>query len=631
MANTHSKRMTLLALKSTFIAIIVASMIMIFYVLFIAVSAMVFVEVWVFEKILVPSILVVIAFLFLAWYGFGRNSIVASIFCSIFFISLTVLIPVMKYPNSIGVYGPWDSLAHYSFSEWIALYGRIPQNDELYYSSQYGFHPGNGLLPATLFLMSSIPLGWSMNIVLLASYITYVALFYIIVKYLAVYSIFTKSSVNKSMNAFLLLMAIFSLMLFPPYYGGVELSYAFSAFIVYLIVTMFYLRPMQHASTLFGKSLTFLIVFIGLLLTHYSTATIIILLTGLLMMYFLVQHFRGRSVYGFHILLSIIVIYMLHEIFSDVILYSQTVEGALRRLISLYIWELEQYKKATETHAYLSLFDLIRYLLASYTKAVVLFVLAVLEILLWLFSLKFARLKISNSVPKYLILLQLFTLLTWFAGYLGVGSFLSGGRCLMILQIFIGLNALGILLSVSSLKEHVRDFTASRSSRVRAFLQYLIAIAIIVFGVLSNHGLYILNQTLKYHEESYFLTGTGVVNDFPLEAMHFVNNYGSNGVVFLSIQPYITFGYSDLLWNISKMPKHGFILAGDFPEDAVERINSLMESKTNTIIPMPTVDNIVAGGKLGLRSYYIKPFETLSQKAALIYNNKYYTLFISYT
>lgn len=597
------------------------------YMLFISSEANVFVDLWVFETITLQAMTFLIILLLLSFLCFRCNALSACLFYSVACLSSLILTPIMKYPNSIMMYGAWDSLAHFSFSKWILENGYIPTNNELFYSSQYGFHPGNGLLPSFMSLATLLPIGLSVNFILIVCYATYVIIFYAILKILIMQPKSRGVYLWNNVTLYLLLVLVFSMMFFPPHYGGVEIAYPFVALAIYGFTKIYCLGQTQSGSKSPKNSLILLVAFTGLLLTHFSTATILTQFVILLLPFlFLVPYFRKRGIYGYAALLNFFVIYMAYELFVDIMPFSETLSGAFKRFITLYVSELESYFIALRNHPYMSFPDFLRYIFANYTKLVVLFLFAFIQLFVTLFS--FIRLKNKNQIPSYrayLFLFQSVALISWFIGWFGVGNFFSGGRCIMLLQIFVSLNLTDLLLD-SLHKNRCLNIKFSSSKHFIEFLLVGVAVvSIIIFGLIANFGLYNLNPSLVYSGESYKLTGNGVVNDFPIRAMCFLNNYSSPNVTFVSIQPYVTFGYSDLLWNVNKVPRHGYVFAGDFPDDVTEKVNSILQSRTKTIVPLPTRDDIIAG-KLGLKSYYLEPFRRVNAITSLVYNNEYYVL-----
>jgi len=144
------------------------------YLLFVAWNSSPFINVWPLEGILWETVVAAIAIVTLSWMLFqSRASIIVPLITLAF---LVVVVPVFKYPNALSIIGPGDSTAHFSFAKWIIVNGHVDTAGNVFYYDQYGYHPGNGIIPATLSLISSINLGWSMNAVLIAIYSAYMLL-----------------------------------------------------------------------------------------------------------------------------------------------------------------------------------------------------------------------------------------------------------------------------------------------------------------------------------------------------------------------------------------------------------------------------------------------------------------------
>jgi hypothetical protein len=152
-------------------------------------------------------------------------------------------------------------------------------------------------------------------------------------------------------------------------------------------------------------------------------------------------------------------------------------------------------------------------------------------------------------------------------------------------------------------------------------------IIIIIFGLISNFNLYPLGPTLAYNGETYQCTGCGVISPYVYSSLSFLYRYSSPNVTFITLSPYVTFGYSDLLWDINKFPKHGSVSAGTLPEEAVNTVISLLKNGQNMIIPIYLTDKL--SGRPGLKSFYKEPLNVLMTNSSMIYNNQYYSLFFS--
>lgn len=595
-----------------------------------------FVDLWVFEDCLFETILFFVLLLLLSMLCFSEINSSCLFFC-IITICLLINIPVIKYNNPLGIYGVWDSIAHYSFSKWILYQGCIPTKDEVLYSRYYGFHPANGLLPAILSIVSFIPLGFSMNITLMICYTTYIVVLVMLLKTLKVGNFFkaVRPKDEKLLN-YLITTMLFSIMFFRPYYGGSEITYAFVSLILYYIIAanLTYISETSDITLSQKNVIVLLFLYLGLLITHFSTATIFasFILVFILLKLF-VPSLKKISSHGRALFMAFFVIYLAYELFVDILPFGLTLKQAFERLSILYFSELEHAKRSLEIHQYLSYFDLVIFLVGSYPKTVFLFILAVFQIPLMFLVFK---IKIKNSanhsiITKLLLSLELLSLLCWFISYVGVGSFLSGERVLMLLQIFISLNLFYSYYLISN--NHFFVFNdenkltvnypmrGSHLNLTKRVLLGMFCIFVIMFGIISNFGLYWLTPTLKWGDESYKLCSNGVVSIIPLTTLYFLqNHYGD--ILFVSVEQYISFGYADLLWNVTKYS----ISAGDTPDEVLVTIKSVLSSKHKIVIAIATADNVVPG-KLGLKSFYLEPNRYLLENAQAIYTNHHFVLY----
>ncbi|MEM1510747.1 MAG: hypothetical protein QW096_12850, partial [Thermofilaceae archaeon] len=163
-------------LKHLLYVFMILAIVMVYVTTIALIKYEVFVDTWPLNNIVIETIAFSIVIGLLSTQTFYTNRAII-LFTYIIMVAMVIYLPLLKYPNDLWLYGPWDSSAHYSFALWVAEKGYVPVNNELFYSDQYGHHPGNGLLPAILNAISQLnPLSVSMSIVLLASYITYATL-----------------------------------------------------------------------------------------------------------------------------------------------------------------------------------------------------------------------------------------------------------------------------------------------------------------------------------------------------------------------------------------------------------------------------------------------------------------------
>jgi len=575
------------------------------YLLFVIWNSSPFIDVWSLEGILWETFVVVIAIAMFSWLLFqSRASTIVPLILLSF---LAVIIPALKYPNALDIIGPGDSVAHFSFAKWIIVNAHVDTAGNLYYSDPYGYHPGNGIIPATLSLVSSINLGWGMNAVLVAIYSAYMLLLLT-----ALETVEYHVNRNISVVEVLWLIAIFTLSInLPVYYGGVELGYVYAASILYILVKWFN----SSKAVFIKKSLTALLIFMGLILTHLSTAVIVVVYILTTVIALLITGFVDRVVKSRRIsrdlLLAVLMmsIFITYEIYVDVILFSNTLEEALRRIYLLYIMELEVASKALEVKG-MTLADLLQYLVSFYAKNIIVLGLIFIHTIVLLFKWRFLT---SNEKVAALLLFASYP--TWLIGWAGVGSFLAGGRALSVICFLL---ALSIALTYKKLYRRL----IKKGSLA-------ISLVLIVLGFATNFGLPFM-PTIKGGEDLYIYPtfSQGGFSDYALHPVAYISSYSTPIFPqFLCLQQYIGFGLCDLMWHSPRIPRHGAIAPKiTSPETIIEIIKNYLGK--NVIVPQPLRDRIIPG-PIGYHSLYKKPFQFLSNSGrALVYNNGLYTLFL---
>lgn len=601
--------------RTRYIAFILLFLSLFGYMAALSSKATAFTDAWIFSDNIAETLAFLIALLILSYFIFEKD-VPRAIFFSTIFVSFIVLIPLVKHYSPIKIYTTYDSLAHYSFSKWIMEFGYVPADDELYYSNTYGFHPGNGVLPASISLVTSIPLDYAMNILLIASYVSYLAVFYITLK---IINFGIEKNNNSNLN-YILLIAAFSAMYFFSQYCGGSISYSMTAIISYCI-----LKEAFSDKTGRNDSSLFLLSFIGLLLTHFSTAVIIsffllvlvaisVLLLQLQKMC-LLRTITNKALLIFTLLMS-------YELFLDVFLFHSTIKGAFNNLYSRFMLEAVEAERALIRHPSLSTFDLVRYLVATQSKVVFVWVIAFIQLMIvFIMFLKFSREDEILRLKK-LTILQLISMSLYVVTYPGVASFEGSKRLLFLLQIFLVAN---IIYTILLIKKNKCAYNGDENSFKR-FLITMLMVPVIIVNFIASFNLYPIGPTLYYNKESYKVEYSDAVSVHRYAAIMFVQNYASQNIYFVTLSSYITFGYSDLLWNVNKIPKHDFIDAGPMPDDTVNTVTSLIMNQHNIIIPMISSPRLL--GRPGLKSYYLKPLNVLSTMTSMIYNNKHFSLFI---
>ena len=586
-----------------FVFVLLIAITLFFYFLWVILNARPFIDVWPLEGILWETIAILTVILIFSLASFRKEAFVAvSLTIQVF---LVVTIPVLKYSNALNIVGPWDSVAHFSFAKWIVVNGYVDTAGHIFYADQYGFHPGNGVIPATLSLVTSISLSWSMNFLLIIIYLTYMLLLLATLN-----TVGTDRDGGNAVKS-LWLLAVFTLTVYlPVYYGGVELGYVYAAGYLYALIRQLSRDEVTSVRTM----LILFLVFLGLLATHLSTSIIIVtymLVTSLILLIVDGRIVRGRISRSVVVLtLLIVATFAAYEIYVDVSLFGVTFSGALHRLYSLYVRELEVASRAVEAIG-LTFLDLVQHLISFYAKNItILGVIFVHTVALW------AKWRYLNPREKIIALLLFASYPTWVIGWAGVGSFLAGGRSL-------GLISFLLALSLALTYEKLYKILIKNGS-------ILLPLILIVFGFVVNFGLPLM-PTIRAGEDvyTYSVFSQGGFSDYALHPVAYTSSYSADtSPRFLCLQPYITFGLCDLMWQTPKIPKHGFIAPRvTSPETILELIKNYLDRYV--VVPQPLRDRLLPG-PIGYHNLYERSYRFLIEKArALIYNNGNYVLFLS--
>jgi hypothetical protein len=584
------------------IIILLITLILALYLMFLTWNSSSFIDVWPLRGIFWETIVVIAAITLLSYLLFdSRASVIIPLITQAF---LVVVLPVLKYPNALNITGPWDSTAHYSFANWIIVNGRVDTAGILCYSDQYGYHPGNGIVPASLSLLSSITLGWSMNIVLIVIYTGYILFILATLK-----SFGWLKSESIDIRRSLLLLAILTLSIqLPVYYGGVEIGYIYAGGILYAFI-----RLMRRKEDVFKSIILVLVIFWGLLITHFSTAVIMLaymliivsmLITAKLFSKTGIPGITPKVMIPTFMMLSAFVIY---EIYSDIFLFTGVAREAIRILYSLYIREIQVAKTAMETRG-LSFSDLVQYLVSYYAKTII--VLTLIFIHTIGLSIRWRSL---NRDEKMLALLLFASYPTWIIGWAGVGSFMVGSRAFSLICFLFSIS-----LAITYEKLHGLLIKSGRL----AFPLFLI-----VLGFVANFGLPFMPIIRAGGDTyTYAVFSQGGFSDYVLHPVVYVSSYVGDSS-FLCLSPYITFGLCDIMWQTPKIPKHGSISPSVLsPEGIVDIVRNYLGKQA--IIPQPLRESLIPG-LIGYRSLYKKTFYFLLENGkALIYSNSFYILFL---
>jgi len=573
------------------------------YLLFLAWKSSPFIDLWPLGGIFWETAIVIIVVSLLSYMLFkNRSSVIITLITEVF---LVVVIPVLKNPNMLNLTGPWDSVAHFSFSKWIITNGHVDTTGNLFYSNQYGYHPGNGIIPASLSLLSSITLGWSMNAVLITIYTGFILFILVTLK-----SLGRLKSESVDIRRNLWLTAIFTLSISPAvYYGGVEIGYIYAGGILYALI-----RWMKRKDDIFRSILLMLLIFLGLLITHFSTAVIMLAYILIIASMSIVAKLFNKKtdIVGINlrvimpafVMLSAFVIY---EIYSDVSLSAGVARVAIRILYSLHIQEIQVAKTAMETKG-LTFSDLVQYLISWYAKIII--VVALIFIHTIELSIRWRSL---NHDEKMLALLLFASYSTWIIGWAGVGSLLTGSRAFSLICFLLS-------TSLAMTYEKLYGFLTKTC-------RFVFPLFLIVLGFIANFGLP-FQPIIRVGDETYTYTtfSQGGFSDYVLHPTTYVSSY-SSGSSFLCLSPYISFGLCDIMWQTQKIPRHGSITPeANSPDSILELIKSY--SNRDVTVPIPIRDRIIPG-LIGYHSLYDRPlYFLLGNGRALIYNNGLYVLFL---
>ncbi|MEM4004237.1 MAG: hypothetical protein QXM43_01230 [Desulfurococcaceae archaeon] len=150
---------------------------------------------------------------------------------------------------------------------------------------------------------------------------------------------------------------------------------------------------------------------------------------------------------------------------------------------------------------------------------------------------------------------------------------------------------------------------------------------IISFNFICNYGLTIFLRPYRFEGQTVYVNShNGALTSLVLLSVKFTDNFIGKDVKFICMQPYIPYGYCDLMWNTSKIPSHGHITIGLKYEDAINVIDSILKNRGKYIFPLPLKEGIVPA-YLEYESYYLKPFHyLLLQGGCLFYSNGFYSL-----
>jgi hypothetical protein len=565
------------------------------------------VEEWLLKNIWFETILIISLIYFHAFVLFKRLTTIL-IFISFLYISIVVILPVLLIDNTIKIFGPWDSSAHYSFAKYIIIYGHIPWQG-LYYSYEYLYHPGSGLLPSILSLINFIDLALNMWIILFVAQYLYLLFIIVSIRYVL------GSDLERITWSNVMLIVAFSLLILAPspYYGGTELGHLFLPILLYSIITYLFATKINKQITLIN-----LIAFLGLLSTHLSTATILVL--GLLFSasaILVISHFHTsyfvffKRLSYFAFIFTIIIIF--YEAFADLILFSSLINPIPRILSSLFVREVYLVQRATTSGRY-SYVEILQYVLSNNFKMIVLIIASTIYLIVVLST----RVWKKEDRVKYLLFVvfvaSLFPL--WVLLWMASGELLTIGRTRAIYTFFL---ILGLVQLVSR---------AKIGKKIQMIVIAIINFILYIIGFISAFNLP-FQPLLKSGNETFVLPlwSQGGITDYALHPILYLRTYNRD-TPFLCLQPYTGFGLCDMLWFSPKIPSRGFIVPEIMGSQSIISLLSPYMGKS-VIVPQPLRDKLLPS-PIGSLSIYEKPYVYLLYNGSgIIYNNGLYTLIVT--
>ena len=555
-----------------------------------------------FETILVISLIYSVVFIFF------KKLTIMLIFILFFYISIVVILPVLLIDNTIKILGPWDSAAHYSFTKYIMVYGYIPTQG-LYYSYEYLYHPGNGLLPAILSLFNFLDLALNMRVILFIAQYLYLLFIIISIKYVL------GSNLKRINWSIVLLIEAFLILFFAPspYYGGTELGHLFLPILLYSIIANLLASKINKQIILIN-----LIAFIGLLSTHLSTASILVLwllLSSLAI--FVLSHFHAcyfvffKRLGFFAFIFTIIMIF--YEAFVDLILFGSLLNPIPRILSSLFVREVYLVQRAVASGRY-SYEEILQYVLSNNFKMIVLIIASTIYLIVVLST----RVWKKEDRVKYLLFVifvaPLFPL--WVLLWMASGELLAIGR---VRAIYIFFLILGLVQLVSR---------AKIGKKIQMIVIAIISFILYIIGFISAFNLP-FQPLLKSGNEAFVPTlwSQGGITDYALHPILYLRTYNRD-TPFLCLQPYTGFGLCDMLWFSPKIPSRGFIAPEIIGSQSIISLLSPYMGKS-VIVPQPLRDKLLPS-PIGSPSIYEKPYVyLLHYSSGIIYNNGLYTLIVT--
>jgi hypothetical protein len=558
---------------------------------------------WPLKGILIETIVTHLLLIILAYMLLHNNISVVTLAITIQ-IFLVGVIPVLRYHNELFMVSPWDSVAHYSFAKWIIEKGHIDTASTLYYiqTGQYAFHPGIEILPATLSILTTLDLGISMNTIWFTSYISYALALIATIKYLG--HPFSKRLRNVNITLFIT-TAIMLIVRISPTYGGSELGYAYLGPFLYLVINI--IHGTRENKNLKRQYIAPMLMFLGLLVTHFATVSIALLS---LILYLIVSSMIDKKVSQRTtalLAISLLIIYSMYEVFIDILLFKAPIQIFIKTFQSLYVVETPLLEARMRRG--LTIEDLLLYVVSTETKTLILFGTSIIY-----FALLFIRGRNKlKHIEKSIAVFLLASYLLWIPAWMAQGTLIGGARIIPLLSFLL------ILCIVVSFERYL---IAKEGIGILTIILYMV----MIIGFITNFGLPTVPE-IRLDNETYKPPTFIGFKDYALHPVTFLSMYAtSSGPPFLCLHPYTAFGLCDLLWYTPRIPRVGFISPTlNTPGDVIEIIRAYLGK--GVIIPLPTRDKVVPAPSDTLSFYMVPKYFMTNMCGGLIYSNSLYILF----
>jgi len=231
-----------------------------------------------------------------------------------------------------------------------------------------------------------------------------------------------------------------------------------------------------------------------------------------------------------------------------------------------------------------------------------------------------------NNYQKLVNLSIFGVYVTLFINWAGVAALIRQPRAMSLLSFISAIN----LATLCKLYDKKIQATLSR----RKIIGLIFPLCMVIIGFISNFGLP-LAPVIKTDNESYVrvLPSQLGFSDYPLHSIMFLSLYQSS-IPILRLRPFTTFGLTDLLWNVQKIPQSSDIIPPvASPEITIEIIQERVESarkRLETVIVPCMLREGALPGTVGYNSLYHKPYLFLLDNGkGILYNNGAYVLFLA--